>query len=297
MKRRLSTFGILLAAMMAMPASPSLAAFSTSSPATLTDSNELLVRKGGGGKGGGKRGRSRSGGGRSFSKGRTGFKNSGASLNRGSKPPKSGWSKSSKGKNGPSLKYAPNGNANRDRSRSGKWGGSRNINRDGNRGIDRRSDYNRGYKRGYNKANNRWRRYDNRYRYRGGWARPGWRYARPWNYGWYGGSRPSWGWWGASAAAWGVTTLATAAIINSAVDSAVATKTEYIVVPNTDYELYYGSVQPTNDDAVTFLVKADDGDYQINADCKAGTIDGQSPGNASEAELLNAACQVAFGSA
>ena len=283
MNRRLSTFGILLAAMMAMPAAPTLAAFSTSSPATVTDGNELLVRKGGGGKGGGKGGPSRSGGGRSFSKGRTGFKHSGASLNRGSKPPKSGWSNSSKGKNGPSLKFAPKGNASRDRSRSGNWGGSRTINR--------------GYNRGYNRPNNRWRRYDNSYRYRGGWARPGWRHARPWNYGWYGGrSRPSWGWWGARAAAWGVSTLATAAIINSAVDNAVTTKTEYIVVPNTDYELYYGSVEPTNDDAVSFLVKADGGDYQINADCKAGTIDGQSPSNASEAELLNAACQVAFGS-
>lgn len=76
----------------------------------------------------------------------------------------------------------------------------------------------------------------------------------------------------------------------------MTTKTEYIVVPNTDYQLYYGSVQPTNDDSVTFLVKAGDGDYQITADCKAGTLNGQQPGNASEAELLNAVCQVAFGS-
>ncbi|MBC1259958.1 hypothetical protein FQK07_01505 [Synechococcus sp. BSF8S] len=153
----------------------------------------------------------------------------------------------------------------------------------------------RGYN--YNRANNNWRRYNSGYRYRGGWARPGWGYARPWNHGWYGGwSRPNWGWWGASAAVWGVTTLATAAIINSSVDNAVTTKTEYIVVPNTDYQLYYGSVQPTNDDSVTFLVKAGDGDYQITADCKAGTLNGQQPGNASEAELLNAVCQVAFGS-
>ena len=78
---------------------------------------------------------------------------------------------------------------------------------------------------------------------------------------------------------------------------AVTTKTEYFVLPNTDYELYYGSAQPTKDDSVGFLVKAHDGEYQINADCKAGTIDGHSPGNASEAELLNAACQVAYGSA
>ena len=295
MKRRFSTFGLLLAAMMAMPATPSLAAFSQSSPASYeNESNELLSRKGGGGKSGGNHG----GSGRSFSKGRTGFKNSGTSLNRGSKQPKSGWSKSSKSKNGPSIDFTPRGSVNRDGNRSGNWGGNRNINRDNYRSIDRRNDYNRGYNRGYNRASSRWRRYDNRYRYRGGWARPGWRYARPWNYGWYGGrSRPNWNWWGANAAAWGVSTLATAAIINSAVDRAVTTKTEYIMVPNSDYELYYGSVQPTNDEAVSFLVKADDGDYQISANCKTGTIDGQSPGNAAEAELLNAACQVAFGSA
>ena len=106
------------------------------------------------------------------------------------------------------------------------------------------------------------------------------------------------GFFGPAGAAWGGgSTLATAAIINSAVDRAVTTKTENIVVPNTEYELYYGSVQPTNDDAVSFLVKADDGDYQISADCKTGTINGQSPGNTSEAELMNAACKVAFGSA
>ncbi len=248
-------------------------------------------------------------------------------MNRGSKQPRSGWSKSSKSKRGPSMNRSKRNNAKRNSNRSGNRTTNRNTNRNVNRNTSRNTNrnvnrnsnrngsrgrdynragnrgraynrgYNRGYRRGYNRANNNWRRYDNRYRYRGGWARPGWGYARPWNYGWYGGRySSSWGWWGASAATWGITTLATAAIINSAVDNAVSTKTEVIVVPNTDYELYYGSIQPTNDDDVTFLVKADDGDYQISADCKAGTIDGQPPSNASEAELLNAACQVAFGS-
>jgi hypothetical protein len=47
---------------------------------------------------------------------------------------------------------------------------------------------------------------------------------------------------------------------------------------------------------VSFAVTADGNTYQLSADCNAGTINGQQPSNASEAELLNAACQVAFGS-
>lgn len=47
--------------------------------------------------------------------------------------------------------------------------------------------------------------------------------------------------------------------------------------PHSDYSLYYGSVQPS-------------------ADCNAGMINGEEPKTVSQAELLNAACQVAFGS-
>ncbi|MBE9173728.1 hypothetical protein IQ216_11805, partial [Cyanobium sp. LEGE 06143] len=46
MKRPLSAFGLLLAPVMALPAAPSLAAFS--SAAEVQDSSELLARKGGG---------------------------------------------------------------------------------------------------------------------------------------------------------------------------------------------------------------------------------------------------------
>jgi len=132
-----------------------------------------------------------------------------------------------------------------------------------------------------------------------GWARPGWGYARPWSYGWYGGwATPAWGWWGASAALWGVSTLATAAVINAAVDTAVASNTTYIVVPQTNYQLLFGTVQPVGSQGVSFLVQADDGStYNLSADCNAGTIDGVAPNSAAQAELLNAACQVAYGSA
>ncbi|MFM7361851.1 MAG: hypothetical protein ACKO25_08520 [Cyanobium sp.] len=131
-----------------------------------------------------------------------------------------------------------------------------------------------------------------------GWARPGWGVARPWNWGWYGGwSNPPWGWWGARAATWGIGTLATAAIINDAVNDAVNASQTYIVVPNTGYQLLYGTVQPSGNDAVTFVVSADGNNYQLSADCQRGLINGRDPSSAAEAELLNAACQVAFGTA
>ena len=130
-----------------------------------------------------------------------------------------------------------------------------------------------------------------------GWARPGWGLARPWATGWYGGwATPAWGWWGARAAAWGVGTLATAAIINDAVDAAVDNQTTYIVVPNTSFQLLYGTVQPSGTDGVSFDVTADGSTYQLSADCKSGMLNGREPNTAQEAELLNAACQVAYGS-
>jgi hypothetical protein len=122
--------------------------------------------------------------------------------------------------------------------------------------------------------------------------------ARPWNWGWYGGwNTPTWGWWGASAAAWGIGTLATAAIINDAVNDAVSNDVTYIVVPNTGYELQYGTIQPYGNYSVSFVVTANGSSYQINADCNAGAINGRQPSSAQEAELLNAACQVAYGNA
>jgi hypothetical protein len=135
---------------------------------------------------------------------------------------------------------------------------------------------------------------------RPGWARPGWGVARPWNYGWYGGwSTPTWGWWGARAAPRGVGTLAlaTAAIINNAVDNAVNNNATYIVVPNSNYQLVFGSVQPSGTSAISFVVTDSGSTYQLTADCQSGLLNGQEPQSAAEAELLNAACQLAFGNA
>ena len=174
----------------------------------------------------------------------------------------------------------------------------RNVNRNVNRNVDR--NLNRTVNRNVSgNVGANWNRdvNINNVNLSPGWARPGWGYARPWSYGWYGGwATPAWGWWGASAALWGVTSLATAAAINAAVDASVADNTTYIVVPQTSYQLLYGTVQPSAGQSVTFLVQVDGTTYNLSADCNAGTIDGQSPNSAAQAELLNAACQVAFGS-
>ena len=132
-------------------------------------------------------------------------------------------------------------------------------------------------------------------RNRPNWVNNNWDRNRPWRYGWYGGSTwNNWGWWPGQAAAWGLGTLATFAVIDSLVDSAVSNQTSYIVVPNSDYSLYYSSVQ-ANGDLVSF--QADDGSTTLSyqADCRSGTLNGMPPQSADEAQLLNAACQVAFG--
>ena len=183
-----------------------------------------------------------------------------------------------------------------DRNRNGN--GNREVNREVNRDINR--DINRNINRNISRDVNRnWNRQVNinNVAIHPGWARPGWGVARPWNYGWYGGwTTPAWGWWGARAALWGVGTLATAASINHAVNEAIADNDSTIIVANSTYSLYYGSIQPSGQSVVSFVVQADGNDYQLSADCHAGTINGEVPKTAAQAELLNAACQVAFGS-
>ena len=103
-----------------------------------------------------------------------------------------------------------------------------------------------------------------------------------------------WDWYPGRAAAWGVASMATFGVINSLVNTAQSNEVSYIVVPDSEYSLYYPSVTATGD-TVTF--EADDGDStaRFYADCRQGTINGGTPNNGNEAQLLNAACQVAFG--
>lgn len=291
-----AAFGMALAALMAVPAGPALASrpFTPEVPSAVLSSADSLVARGGGrgGGGGGSFGGGAGGGQRSGSRANNGFGGAGTGLNRGSSRPSGGWSNQVKpgAGTGPSLDRA--NRPNRDAIGAGIL--------DRNRDINRNSDVNRNVNRNVNRDVNRnWNRQvsSNNVVVRPGWARPGWGVARPWNYGWYGVSTtPAWGWWGARAALWGVGTLATAAIINNAVDDAISDNTTTIVVPNSDYSLYYGSVQPSGQSTINFVVQADGNDYQLSADCNAGMINGEEPKTAAQAELLNAACQVAFGS-
>ena len=146
------------------------------------------------------------------------------------------------------------------------------------------------------RADNRRRAVNNWDRYGRGWySGNNWYNNRPWNSGWYGGSYyNNWGWYPGRAAAWGLASMATFGVINSLVNTAQSNEVSYIVVPDSEYSLYYPSVTATGD-TVTF--EADDGDStaRFYADCREGSINGGTPGNANEAQLLNAACQVAFG--
>jgi len=130
-----------------------------------------------------------------------------------------------------------------------------------------------------------------------GWAQNrGWYDNRPWGGGWYGSwNSPPWGWWVGQSVVWGVTALTTAAILNNSIDRAIERRQTVIVVPNTNWQLYYGTVQPIAQSGVIFAVMNGYGTYEMEADCQEGLLNGEVPTTASEAQLINAACQVTFG--
>lgn len=309
---------LALALLLPLPQAPLLAALSVDQSAeragaldvhrARADQPLLLARgAGGGGRGGGFGGGGgfRSGG--DFGGGRSGFQDSGGAgaFSRGATRPSGGWA-NSVGDRAPSPglgqgidRSSFNGSrsgqlTNGDRNvNANGFSGNRNVNVDGNRNLNVNGNRN------WNATvNGNWNRdvNINNVNLSPGWARPGWGYARPWGTGWYGGwASPAWGWWGASAAAWGIAGLATAAVINAAVNDAIYSNTTTIVVPNTSYQLLYGTVQPIGSQGVSFVVQANGVPYSLTADCGVGTLNGVNPSTADQAELLNAACQVAYG--
>jgi hypothetical protein len=287
---------------------PAMAVPSMQSAAGSASVPQLLARGGGGRMGGGAGaggGRMGGGSGRAGGAARpsTGFAAAGSGLNRGGSRPAGGWSTKV-----PADRAMPS--LNRPAMGSGQGAGSRlndrigdrpanglnrdlnrNVNRDLNRNVNR--DVNRNIARNWGRDVNL-----NNVNLYPGWARPGWGAARPWNYGWYGGwATPAWGWWGARAAVWGITSLATASVINSAVNSAVQNQVSYITVPDSDVQLLYGTVQPNGSNGVSFLVTVNGNSYRLTADCQSGSLNGNVPASAAEAQLVNAACQVAYGAA
>jgi hypothetical protein len=128
------------------------------------------------------------------------------------------------------------------------------------------------------------------------WSNGGYWNNRPWNHGWYNNGWGGWGWWGANAAAWGVAGLATGAAITGLVDAASNNSSPVFVVPNTSYELNYGSVEGVGSYGVSFNYNVDGSSLMGAANCQQGLLNGQVPGTADQAQLLNAVCQVAYGS-
>ncbi|WP_158218610.1 hypothetical protein [Synechococcus sp. 1G10] len=127
------------------------------------------------------------------------------------------------------------------------------------------------------------------------WGRTGYWGARSWNTGWYRVNPVGWGWWRPSAAAWGITGLATAVTINTLINQSVAQQSTVIAVPQTSYQLDYSSLQATAPYGANFTYLSAGVPLAAQVDCQQGLFAGQSPQSASEAQLLNTACQVAYG--
>ena len=139
------------------------------------------------------------------------------------------------------------------------------------------------YNRDYNGWNNNWRN-------GGYWGN------RPWNnVGWYSGWG-GWGWWGSNAAAWGIAGLATGAAITSLVNTAANQQSTVITVPETSYQLNFGSVEAVGTYGASFSYLVDGTTLMGAANCQQGLLNGQIPGTSDQAQLLNAVCQVAYGS-
>ena len=157
--------------------------------------------------------------------------------------------------------------------------------------------YNRGvinpYNRSYNGANNFYNRPYNGYH--PAWNNGGYWTSRPWNTGWYRWAPTSWGWWGGNAMAWGLAGLATGAAITSLVNNAAAVQSPLIVVPQTNYQLNYGSVEAVGNFGVSFSYLVNGMPLYGGANCQQGLLNGQIPATGNQAQLLNAVCQVAYG--
>jgi len=140
-----------------------------------------------------------------------------------------------------------------------------------------------------------------------GWS-PQWRNGdywgnRPWGYGWYSWSPNSWGWWGGNSVGWGLAGLATGAVITDLVDQAANQQSSMIEVPDSNYQLNHGSMDSLGSSGANFSYAvmnpsgagSTSGPIKGAANCEEGLLDGHIPSTAAQAQLLNAACQVAYG--
>jgi hypothetical protein len=128
------------------------------------------------------------------------------------------------------------------------------------------------------------------------WANGGYWGSRPWGYGWYSWNPGTWSWWGSASPGWGLTALAGAAVITDLVNDATSQQSTVIDVPDSDYELNYATVDSVGSSGADFsYAVADSPPVKGAANCQEGLLDGQVPSTPAQAQLLNAACQVAYG--
>lgn len=122
--------------------------------------------------------------------------------------------------------------------------------------------------------------------YHPGWAGGGYWGARPWTTGWYGAAPLAW---------WGTAAVVGTAAVTSAVNAAAAQQTVWIVVPQTGLQLNYASVTAVGNGGVSFTYQSNGLSQGASGDCRGGLLNGV-PAAGDGAQLLNAACQVAYGS-
>ena len=157
-----------------------------------------------------------------------------------------------------------------------------------------RGAWNGGYNRNSNLDNNFYNR--NVGGWNNNWADGGYWGSRPWGYGWYNWSPDTWNWWGGSSMGWGLAALATGAVITDLVNDAAEQQSPVIDVPDSDYQLNYGSVDSVGSSGADFsYAVAGSPPVKGAANCQGGLLDGQVPSTPAQAQLLNAACQVAYG--
>ena len=130
----------------------------------------------------------------------------------------------------------------------------------------------------------------------GSWSNGGYWGSRPWSYGWYSWTPATWDWWGSNSMGWGLAGLATGVAITELVDQASEQQSPVIDVPDSDYQLNYGSVEAVGNSGADFsYAVANSAPIKGGANCQEGLLDGQVPSTAAQAQLLNATCQVAYG--
>ena len=89
--------------------------------------------------------------------------------------------------------------------------------------------------------------------------------------------------------------MVSTAAITAAVDAAVAQQTVWIVVPQTSLQLNYASVRAVGASGVSFTYLSGGVSLSASGDCRSGLLNGMTA-TGDAAQLLNAACQVAYGS-